>query len=218
MIISNMRKDMIIAKEGWLFILPAFLLAVLMGLIGWRVPAGVFLLLALALLFFFRDPARTSPPGDHLIVAAADGKVVKIEDIASPGEGQPPIKRISIFLSLLDVHITRSPVAGKVEHVDYHPGKFLPAYRDEAASSNESNTIVIKGPAGDLLIRQIVGVAARRIKCFVRAGDTVAKGQRIGLMYFGSRVELHLPPEADIRVAEGQKVKAGISVIAEIPQ
>jgi len=209
---------MIIAKEGWIFILPAFLLAVLMGVIGWTVPAVVFLLIALALLFFFRDPARTSPAGDHLIVAAADGKVVKIEDIASPGQGHPPVKRVSIFLSLLDVHITRSPVAGTVENVDYHPGKFLPAYRDEAAASNESNTIVLKGPAGDLLIRQIVGVAARRIKCFVRAGDTVAKGQRIGLMYFGSRVEIHLPPEAQIRVTEGQKVKAGINVIAEIPQ
>jgi phosphatidylserine decarboxylase len=218
MIIPGMRKDMIIAKEGLIFILPAFLLAVLMGVIGWRIPAVIFLLLALAFLFFFRDPIRISPPGDHLIVAPADGKVVKIEDEVSPGDGRPPVKRISIFLSLLDVHVTRSPVAGRVEHVDYHPGKFLPAYRDEAAVSNESNTIVLKGPAGDLLIRQIVGVAARRIKCFVRAGDTVAKGRRIGLMYFGSRVELHLPPEADIRVVEGQKVKAGISVIAEIPQ
>lgn len=209
---------MSIAKEGWTFILPALLLAAVMAVLGWRAPAVFFVVLALALIFFFRDPARTSPPGDHLVVAPADGKVVKIEEIAPPENGRPPAKRVSIFLALFDVHVTRSPVGGTVQSVDYNPGKFLPAYRDEAALSNESNTIVLKGAAGHFLVRQIVGVAARRIKCFIRTGDTVAKGQRIGLMYFGSRVEVHLPPEAKIVVAEGRRVKAGVSLIAEIPQ
>jgi phosphatidylserine decarboxylase len=205
-----------IAKEGLLFILPALLLAVLFALPGWWPAAAVFALLAAALVFFFRDPARLPPAGEHLVVSPADGKVVRIDMFPSHPDVPGPVSRVCIFLSLYDVHLTRAPLSGDVRRVDYHPGKFFPAYRDEASELNESNGILLAGERSPVFVKQIVGVAARRIKCFVRAGDRVARGQRIGLMYFGSRVEITFPPGVTIKAGVGQKVRAGESVIAEV--
>ena len=207
-----------IARDGLFFILPALALAVVAWFLGLAPLGLLFLLLALAFIFFFRDPRRTPPPGEHLLVAPADGRVVRTDRLDHQPELGGPAQRVSIFLSLYDVHVTRSPVAADVARVDYRPGTFFRADKDEASLHNESRTLVLAGGPVPLIVKQIVGVAARRIKCFVKAGERVARGQRIGLMYFGSRVEVVLPPEVLLRVAAGQRVKAGESVIGEVPR
>ncbi len=207
-----------IARDGWLFILPALALAAAFWALALIPPALLFLLLGLTLMFFFRDPRRTPPPGEHLLVAPADGRVVRTDRLDHHPDLAGPAQRVSIFLSLYDVHLTRSPIAADVARVDYRPGSFFRADKDEASLHNESNTLVLAGGPVPLVVKQIVGVAARRIKCFVKAGEHVARGQRVGLMYFGSRVEVVLPLEVGLRVTPGQRVKAGESVIAEVPQ
>jgi phosphatidylserine decarboxylase len=214
--LSRNAEKMRIAKEGLLFILPSLVLFLFSLAINWWPLAVLFLLLALAFAFFFRDPARESPEGEHLLLSPADGKVVKIESFASHPELSAPAVVVSIFLSLFDVHITRSPLTGTVEKMDYRPGKFFPAYKDEAGTQNESRSLFIKSPNARILLKQIVGVAARRIKCFVRENEKISRGQKIGLMYFGSRVDLYLPPEIRVKAGLSQKVKAGLTVIAEV--
>ncbi|HSA96661.1 MAG TPA: phosphatidylserine decarboxylase [Acidobacteriota bacterium] len=207
---------MSIAKEGLKFIVPSLGLAVLFWLIGWWPAAILFLLLAGAFTFFFRDPARLGPEGDHLLLSPADGLVMGIESLPSHPDLPGPVRKISIFLSLLDVHLVRSPLSATVGRIDYHPGKFHPAYKPEASTDNESNTMVLKGGRTSLVMKQIVGVAARRIKCFVRENESVTRGQKVGLMYFGSRVEIYLPENVAVKAGLNQKVKAGESVIAEV--
>jgi len=206
-----------VVREGLRFILAAAALAVLFGAAGLVVPAVLFLALAGAFTFFFRDPERVPPAGDGLVVSPADGEVLGIEEL--PG-GHPdlagPARRITIFLSLLDVHVVRAPLAGTVARADYHPGKFLPAYKPEAGAHNESRTLVLKGGPSDLAIKMIVGVAARRIKAFVGPGRAVERGQRVGLMFFGSRVELTVPAATAIKVGLRDKVKGGTSIIGEV--
>jgi phosphatidylserine decarboxylase len=205
-----------VAKEGLKFILAATGLAVLFGILGVGFLAGFCLLLAGAFTFFFRDPDRVPPPGERLIVSPADGEVLGIEDVPSHPDLGGPGRRVTIFLSLYDVHIVRAPVAGTVARTDYHPGKFLPAYKPEAGEHNESRTIVLKGGPADLVMKMIVGVAARRIKAFVQAADAVERGQKIGLMYFGSRVEVTVPRGVAIKAALHDKVKAGLTIIGEV--
>jgi phosphatidylserine decarboxylase len=205
-----------IAKEGLLFIAPSLALAVLLLYAGWWPLSVVFLLLAAAFVFFFRDPVRKIPEDERLVLSPADGKVLMIDSLPSHPDLPGPVTRVCIFLSLFDVHLTRAPLTGTVRRVDYHPGKFFPAYRDEAGKFNESNSLLIQGEKLAVFLKQIVGVAARRIKCFVRADDRIVRGQKIGLMYFGSRVEVFLPPGTKIKTDVGQKVKAGESVIAEV--
>jgi phosphatidylserine decarboxylase len=205
-----------VAKEGLLFMVPAAGLAVLCGLLGWGVLAAFFVLLAAALVFFFRDPDRVPPAGEHFLVSPADGEVLGIEPAEAPAGSAGPATKVTIFLALYNVHLVRAPFDATVVSADYHPGKFLPAYRPEAGTHNESQTLVLKGGRIDAVLKMIVGVAARRIKCFVKAGDEVARGQRIGLMFFGSRVELTLPAGATVKTALHDRVRAGESVIAEV--
>ena len=205
-----------IAKEGLLFIAPPLALAVIFLVVGWGPLGVVFLLLAAAFVFFFRDPIRKIPEDERLVLSPADGKVLKVEVLPSHPDLPGPVTRVCIFLSLFDVHLTRAPLTGTVRRVDDHPGKFFPAYRDEAEKQNESKSLLIQGEKLAVSLKQIVGVAARRIKCFVRADDRILRGQKIGLMYFGSRVEVCLPPGTKIKTDVGQKVKAGESVIAEV--
>jgi phosphatidylserine decarboxylase len=205
-----------VAKEGLRFILPSVVLAVLFGALGLAPLAVLAFLFACAFSFFFRDPDRVPPPGEHLLVSPADGEVLGVDALPSHPDLTGTVNRVTIFLSLYDVHLVRSPLAATVARADYHPGKFLPAYKPEAGEHNESNTLVLKGGRTDLVMKMIVGVAARRIKCFVRAGTSVERGERVGLMYFGSRVELTLPASAAIKVGLHQKVKAGETVIAEV--
>jgi phosphatidylserine decarboxylase len=165
---------------------------------------------------FFRDPERRSPQGEGVVVSPADGKVVAIKQFGRSNTEKAGTQ-VSIFLSPLDVHINRAPIAGKVEQQLYRPGKFHAAYRDKASQDNEQNALTIVGARGERLrVVQIAGVLARRIVCHVKEGDALDMGQRFGLIMFGSRVDLFLPLDAQIAVSEGQWVRAGETIMARL--
>jgi phosphatidylserine decarboxylase len=178
----------------------------------WAVP---FVVLAAFFLFFFRDPDRTIPQQPHLVVSPADARVMIVGD---PGSGAPPGKwqRISMFLSPMDVHVNRTPVDGRVTRVEYHPGKFLPAYREEAGTLNEWTEVWFDHGGTAVVLRQIVGILARRIVCRVETGDLVTRGQRFGIMKFGSRIDLFLPLSARFMVKVGDRVVGGETPIATL--
>jgi phosphatidylserine decarboxylase len=165
--------------------------------------------------YFFRDPDRRVPAGEGLVVSPADGHVM----FAGQSENRwaPPgaWKQVTIFLSPLDVHVNRSPVEGRVTKIEYRRGRFLPAYR-EAANDNELNEVWVEHGGQRIVFRQVVGILARRIVCRIREGDELARGQRIGLMKFGSRMDVFLPPTAQLMVRVGQHVVAGETVLARI--
>src|SRR4051794_22886570 len=171
-------------------------------------------LLAAFFLWFFRDPQRNIPEGEGLIVSPADGVVTETVRIDTP-EGQR--QRISIFLNVFDVHVNRSPIAGEITAVRYQTGKFLNAMNQECAERNEQNIVTVRGEGMEIVFKQIAGLIARRIVFNYGEGDRVERGQRVGLIKFGSRTDVILPAEADIRVKTGQRVKGGSSIIAEMP-
>ena len=205
-----------IVKEGLPFILSSLALALAFLLLGWWPAAVLFALFAVAFSFFFRDPERRPPDGEHLLLCPADGLVLGVESLASHPDLAGPATKVTIFLSLLDVHLVRAPLAATVARTEYRAGKFLKASRPEAGELNESRTLVLAGGRADFVLKMSVGVAARRIKAFVKAGDPIARGQKIGLMYFGSRVELTLPAKAAVRVAAGDKVRGGLTILGEV--
>ena len=203
-----------IAREGFPLISIAAVLTLLALAANWWFVAAVFGAVTIALAGFFRDPERVIPAGEGLVVAPADGRIVSI----ASGEGESlPVQsrtRISIFLSPLDVHINRIPVAGRIEEISYRAGKFLAAYKEEASRQNEQNALVIADAQGKKLgVVQIAGVLARRIVCRVKPGDNVARGARFGLIMFGSRTDLYLPAGCRVEVEEGGKVKGGETII-----
>lgn len=163
-------------------------------------------ILAIFCLWFFRDPDRQAPSGP-VAVSPADGKVVLIRP-----EG--PLTRVSIFLNIFDVHVNRTPIAGRVSEVRYNPGRFLVASRDEASADNEQNTMTVEGDGTRVVFSQIAGLIARRIVCYKKPGDVVRTGERIGLIKFGSRMDVLLGQEWKIEVRIGERVKAGASVLA----
>jgi phosphatidylserine decarboxylase len=197
-----------VASEGWVFVLPLAGATLLSALVGWWGVTGVGLVLTVGVALFFRDPDRIIPQTPETIVSPADGRVMEIvpENIQT--------RRISIFLSLWDVHINRAPYGGVVRSVVYTPGKFLAAYRQEASLVNEANTVTIADYGREFIVKQIAGVLARRIVCRVRPGDTLEKGQRYGLIRFGSRTDLLLPATAEIAVQVGDVVRGGETILA----
>jgi phosphatidylserine decarboxylase len=208
-----------IHPEGYPFIggfaLAAIVLFWLWAPVGWLAIAAT-----LWCVYFFRDPPRVTPVAEGVIVAPADGRISRIAHAAPPPEldlGEQPLPRISIFMSVFNCHVNRSPLAGRIERMIYHAGTFISADLDKASESNERNTFVIKTSAGArIAVVQIAGLVARRIVPFVREGDTVAAGQRIGMIRFGSRVDIYLPPGFSPLVAEGQIAIAGETVLAEL--
>jgi phosphatidylserine decarboxylase len=203
-----------IDPAGLPFIIGALALALISGAaITWLL-AWPFVLLGVFFLFFFRDPERQVREQADAVLAPADGRVLvsgrATAAAAPPGEWQ----QISIFLSPMDVHVNRVPVSGTVTRVSYSPGRFLPAYHDAAASANERSEIWIDHDGQTIVARQIVGILARRVVCRVEAGATVRAGDRYGIMKFGSRMDVFLPISAEIRVAVGQSVRGGETVIA----
>jgi phosphatidylserine decarboxylase len=167
-----------------------------------------FYVLAAFCLYFFRDPERVPPSGD-VLVSPADGRVVSLRDM---GDGQT---RVSIFLNIFDVHVNRTPIPGKITDVQYQEGKFLVASHEAASSENEQNTLVVDDGDTRVVCRQIAGLIARRIVCYKRAGDSVAKGERIGYIKFGSRVDVLFGPEWDVAVKLGDKVAGATTVLAK---
>jgi len=179
--------------------------------------AGLLIALFALLLYFFRDPKRTppaGPAGEEMFLSPADGRVVEVQQVHEPrfleGEGL----KIGIFMSLLDVHVNRAPVEGRVTLVEHIPGQFLQAFRPEASEVNERTLVGLESRYGRILIKQIAGILARRVVCWVQAGQELRAGERLGVIKFGSRVDLYLPLEAEPVVRVGDQARAGVTVIA----
>lgn len=203
-----------IAKEGYPLIFTGAALTTVAAVASWKFASGVLGLTSLAIAAFFRDPERRIPMGEGLVVSPADGKVVSIADVSSGSPFADAATRVSIFLSPLDVHINRMPVAGRVEEVSYQPGEFLPAYKETASERNERNSLKVIDPQERLFgVIQIAGVLARRIVCWVKPGDVLQRGDRLGLIMFGSRTDLYLPRGFKLEVRQGQKVKGGETIV-----
>lgn len=211
-----------LAPEGWPFILPGWAVVVVGAWVArgsswvW-VPEGALVLIAVWLLVFFRDPVRRGPRGEQYVVAPADGKVVDIRVVDEPLYLKAPATRISTFMSVFDVHVNRYPSVGRVELVRHHPGRFLHAASDKASLDNEQASVGMRTPRGPLLVRQIAGLIARRIVTDGRVGQDAAQGERMGMIRFGSRVDVFLPATdgPTLRVSVGDRVRAGASVLAE---
>jgi phosphatidylserine decarboxylase len=171
-------------------------------------------LLAAFFLWFFRDPRRTIPAGDGLIVSPGDGLVTETTAINTPEGGR---QRISIFLSVVDVHVNRSPIGGVITRVHYQKGQYLNAMNPSSAERNEQNKVTVRGEGFEVTFKQIAGLLARRIVFNHREGERLERGQRVGLIKFGSRVDVVIPAEAELRVKKGERVKGGSSVLAAMP-
>jgi phosphatidylserine decarboxylase len=197
-----------IAPEGWPFILPGFALVALFALLHWRAAAAVALVLALFVTWFFRDPVRAVPADPATLVSPADGRVIEI--VSLPGG----VTQLSIFLSIFNVHVNRSPVAGEVVDVSRRPGRFLAAWKHEASELNAQASVTVHTPRGDVRFVQITGLIARRIVCALAPGARVERGERYGLIRFGSRVDVFLPPAAEPCVRVGDRVRGGADPIA----
>ena len=175
------------------------------------------LILTVWCIMFFRDPERVTPQEDGLVVSPADGRVSSIGMFAPPAElgfGSEPVKRVSVFMNVFDVHVNRAPVRGTIAKIQHSPGKFLAADLDKASLENERNALVFDTSHGAIACVQIAGLVARRILCWGRQGSTVQPGERFGLIRFGSRCDIYLPDDADVRVSLGQKAIAGETVLA----
>jgi phosphatidylserine decarboxylase len=205
-----------VAAEGWPFILPLAVVTVLCFVSGWKNTGYVVFALTLFVLFFFRDPERSVPKGAGVVVSPADGKVIVVKDVYEPDYLKQDVKQISIFLSVFNVHVNRSPIGGTVETVKYNPGKFLVASVDKASLDNEQTAMVISNGKNKVLVKQIAGLIARRIVCYAKPGDTVKAGERYGLIRFGSRVDLFLPKNTDLMVKVGDRIKGSRDVIGVI--
>jgi phosphatidylserine decarboxylase len=204
-------------REGYWLGLPPLLIGVLLLLLsgGWLLGVGIlFVLLGLFVFSFFRNPERTIPNAPGVLVCPADGRVVASKDESYEGRLG---KRVSIFLAIWNVHVNRAPAAGRITRVEYKRGKFLAAWDEGASLQNEQNVFIQVTEHGEIMYKQIAGWVARRVVSWKKAGETVARGERIGLVRFGSRVDIWLPAEAEIAVKVGDNVKGGSSILARMP-
>ncbi|MFQ5817135.1 MAG: phosphatidylserine decarboxylase [Terriglobia bacterium] len=174
-------------------------------------PAGVCFVLGGFVLYFFRDPERTIPTGPGVIVSPADGRVLAVETVLAGNEQRT---KVSIFLSLFDVHVNRAPIAGTIRQLEHRPGKFHPAVAARAGQRNEQNIVTIEGEQTRVTFKQIAGILARRIEFWKKVGDQLARGERVGMIRFGSRVEVLLEPRCRVRVRPGEQVRGGSSILA----
>jgi phosphatidylserine decarboxylase len=197
-------------KEGIPFIAVPVLAAGIFFWIGWWPVSIALVLVAAFMAYFFRDPRREAPSGDGLIISAADGRVTRIENLDAG-------RLVSVFLSPLDVHINRSPISGKISRVDYVAGKKMPATSDASSLENERNSLVIEGDRFAVTCTQIAGILARRIVCWAKAGDNLERGEKFGLIKFSSRTDLLMPPEVEILVKVGDRVRGGETIIGRVP-
>ncbi|PYU31302.1 MAG: phosphatidylserine decarboxylase family protein [Acidobacteria bacterium] len=201
-------------KEGYKFAVAPLGLGVLALALRWNWAGGILVFLAAFILYFFRDPERIVPADPAVVVSPADGRVMEIVDQAM---GSRPGRRVSIFLAIWDVHVNRAPLAGRIRKLEYRPGRFLAAMRSRASAENEQNVIHLSTERGEIVLKQIAGWIARRVLCWKAEGDTVALGERVGMIRFGSRVDIWLPLEAEIVVGPGQHVAGGSSILARWP-
>jgi phosphatidylserine decarboxylase len=218
-VLASIRSQLApVHREGLPFI-GMFALASLFLFWLWSPLGWLGSLATLWCVYFFRDPARVTPIRDGIVVSPADGRVSRVANAVPPKEldlGERPMARVSIFMSVLDCHVNRSPVSGKIERIVYHHGAFLSADLDKASEMNERNSFVIVTDKGRIGVVQIAGLVARRIVCFVQKGAAVGAGERIGMIRFGSRLDVYLPDGVRPLVAEGQTAIAGETIIADL--
>ena len=213
-----MSHSSLIASEGIPFILPTALLTIGFLILGWAILAAIMALLTFFTVWFFRNPERTVPENPKFIISPADGRVIRIETVDGHELLAGPLKKISIFMNVFNVHVNRIPCGGTIESIRYYEGRFLSANLDKASSENERNALLIRVTNGrSILTVQIAGLIARRIVCWVKEGMMVNRGERFGLIRFGSRLEVFLPLDANIRVSIGDKVRAGETPLGELP-
>jgi phosphatidylserine decarboxylase len=209
-----------VLRDAYSFIIPLVLLGSICLLLGWQygwgfyLAAGLFYLLALFVAFFFRDPERPIPTDERLVVSPADGLIVAIKPADSTEGGRGTL--VCIFLSIFDVHVNRSPISGKIVSTDYRPGKFLVAAKEKASVENEMNVVTVENQYARVVFKQIAGLIARRIVFWKKIDDRVQLGERVGLIKFGSRVDILLPENVVVMVKRGEHVKGGISVIGRV--
>ncbi len=204
-------------KEGYAFGFPLLVagFAALLFQTPWTTAAGiVFVGLGLFVFYFFRDPERAIPAEAGVVVCPADGRVVVVKEETNAGR---PGKRVSIFLAIWNVHVNRSPAAGTITKLEYKPGKFLAAWAEKASLENEQNVFTLASEHGEIVFKQIAGWVARRVVSWKKQDETVARGERIGLVRFGSRVDIWLPENTEIAVKVGESVKGGSTVLARMP-
>ncbi len=218
-IVNSIRQQLVpITPEGYPFI-GAFALVSLILFWVWTPLGWLGAVLTLWCVYFFRDPPRVTPVREGLVVAPADGRISQITTTPPPHElglGDKALPRVSIFMSVFNCHVNRSPISGRVEKIVYQPGKFLNADLDKASLDNERNSLVIASDKTRIAVVQIAGLVARRIVCFVREGQPVGAGERFGMIRFGSRLDVYLPPNAVPVVAVGQTAIAGETVLADL--
>ena len=203
-----------IAKEGLPFLIPSALLTIFFGGMGWKILMALGILVTLFIAFFFRNPKRKIPSLQNIILSPADGRIVHVGECEEDRFLREKALKVSIFMSLFDVHVNRAPAAGKVLERSYHPGRFHVASVEKASLLNEQNAFVLETEDRfKILLIQIAGFVARRIVCYAKAGDTLRKGEIFGLIRFGSRIDLYLPTEVKPIVRVGQHVKGGESII-----
>ena len=211
------RNRLPIAAEGIPFAAGAGVVFLLVYLAGWMIPAFFFMAFTLFIVWFFRNPERNIPSGKDLIVSPADGRIIGVSNGMETRILRKRLIRISIFMNLFNVHVNRIPCSGRVLEISYNPGRFLSANRDKASLENEQNAVVLETTGGDqILFVQIAGLIARRIVCRLQKGERVERGERFGLIRFGSRVDVYLPMDAIVKVSVGQKVKGGESILASL--
>jgi len=215
---------MTFAREGYGFmaasaVVAAALLAAALGRRSWALWVAAFLCVVLTLwvAYFFRDPDRRGDRGDRLVVSPADGRVVMVADVEEPAFFHGQTRRISIFMNVFDVHVNRYPVSGVVRYMHYNPGKFLNAAVEKASLENEQQSVGVELATGSrVLVRQIAGLIARRIVNYSRLDMPVVQGDRMGIIRFGSRVDVFMPPGTTVRVRVGERVRAGMTVLADL--
>ncbi len=209
-----MVRRLRIAREGIIYILVPAALTVLLMLFGLWLAAIPFAILTAFMAFFFRDPKREPPEDPRLVVAPADGRVTRVKQVEEGNLQSATL--VSIFLSPFDVHINRAPIAGEITNIAYTRGKFLMATDENASLVNEQNALTIRGEQITVVCKQIAGILARRIICWKRAGERVSLGERFGLIKFSSRTDVLLPPQVDVLVHEGARVRGGVTIIGRI--
>ncbi len=209
------RERAPVAVEGVPFVVIAGIISLFFYVAGLIIPAVIFSLVTLFVIWFFRNPERIAPPGERNVISPADGKIIDINEGEETRILKKRMLKISIFMNLFNVHVNRLPCTGKVVDILYNPGKFVSANLEKASLENEQNAVVLETQSGEKIIFiQIAGLIARRIVCRLREGQYVKRGERFGLIRFGSRVDVYLPVGTDVRVSLGDKVRAGESILA----
>jgi len=200
------------------FYIPLAVVSVLLWSLGFTAWAGFFTLLTLFVIYFFRDPERAIPPGAKAILSPADGKVVQVQPCVEERFLKGPAIKLSVFMSVFNVHVNRNPLTGRIVESAYSRGKFTRADLNQASASNEQNALLVENAEGvRLLVVQIAGLIARRIICWVKKGDRVEKGQRFGLICFGSRLDIYVPENTALQVRLGEKTLAGQTILGYLP-